>query len=155
MADPTVADFKSLFPEFDPLDDAVITVWLDQALATLSSSNWGVCYNEAVLYLTAHNLALSQKRIASAQVRGANVLISSTAGPLTSASGAGLSVSYAFSNLATTGNANQSQYQKTDYGQYYAALKVRCLKRLFVSPSRRRCGICGNFFFGSCCGCVC
>lgn len=122
---PDLATFRALFPEFASVPDASIQVLLTGNEEGLSKSNWGLCFAKAVLYLTAHELALSQARIAGSVDAGGGVVIAPT-GQVQSASAEGLSVSFAIPS-------NQNEYQawlaQTPYGQRFLALQRQCLSR--------------------------
>ena len=63
MIEPTLANFRILFPEFDAIDDVRIQLYIDDAIDELSKANWGKCWGKAVLYYAAHQLQLSIDRI--------------------------------------------------------------------------------------------
>lgn len=127
MAEPTppsLALFRILFPEFASVSDETIQAYLDGNIEVLSMPAWGACYGRAVMYLAAHELALSQARIASS-VDAGGVVVAPT-GVVQSASAEGLSVSFAVPS-------NRSEYAawlaQTPYGQRYLALMRSCLSR--------------------------
>lgn len=51
--------FRSLHPEFDPLDDSIIEVKLSQAAERLDPAIYGQKYDQAHELLTAHLLVVS------------------------------------------------------------------------------------------------
>jgi len=123
-----LATFRVLFPEFDPVDDAEIEVYLDLSNDELSDIYWGVCYDRAVLYLAAHQLALSQNRRSDTTTDDLGFVETSTgAGAITQASAGGISAGYSASISDTAGNDRDSWLGKTEYGQMYLALKRTCL----------------------------
>jgi hypothetical protein len=120
--------FRARFPEFAPVVDATVQVWLDDSEADLSPEAWGDCYDRAVLYFAAHQLALSQNRVAGAAVgAGGAVVTTGGAGAIASASGGGLSVSFAVPKQATDGSIADAWLLQTAYGQYYLQLRDTCI----------------------------
>ena len=137
-----VATFRILFPEFDPVVDATVQFYLDQYGCTLSNTNWGDPASdpcsmkpEAQLYASAHEIALSQNRIADASVDPNGVVTTSgTAGPMTSASAGSISASFGASITAMQGSAADTWWATTGYGQHFLLLK-RSKMPLSVSSS--------------------
>lgn len=117
-----LATFRLYFPEWGAVADARVQLYLDDAEAYLNKQIWGDCYDKAVLYWSAHKLALSEQRVAQGSGAGG-----SGAGPLTSASVDGVSVGYAAPAWATGTNAGDAEYSKTPYGQEYLSLRQACL----------------------------
>jgi hypothetical protein len=118
--------FKALFPEFCSIDDDVINLWLSETLDYLSAAAFGDCYDRAALYFTAHELAMSQARLASAQESDGAVVVQG-GGIVQSASAGGLSVSYATPQFAVNGNADDAYYAQTPYGIKYLKLRDTCI----------------------------
>ncbi len=125
--DPTLENFRLVFPEFDPVADVAVEIYLDPNRDNLSTTAWGNCWGKAVLYLTAHELALAQNRQFSASESDGKVQIPAQSGVISSSSAGGLSASFTTSASQSSGNDNQSWLQQTPYGQRYAALKRQCL----------------------------
>lgn len=116
MIEPTLVNFRLLFPEFDGVDDARVELFLQCAIDAMNS---GECYAKATLYRTAHELSLNiQQSSGSDNVSGA--------GALTSASADGLSV--AFASVDWANSADGSWWSKTPYGQKYMQLIAECSK---------------------------
>lgn len=122
---PTLALFRVLYPEFSSVSDVTVEFYLDDNACGMSQSSWGRCYAKAALYMTAHQIALSQARIASTADSGGAAVVSPT-GVVQSASAEGLSVSFAVPQ-------NRSEYAswlgQTPYGQELLALQRQCLSR--------------------------
>lgn len=119
-----INDFRTLFPELDPVEDSLVQYYLDRYDCTLSDTYWGCTKPEAQLYLSAHMIALSQKRQANTQITaGGQVVNSSGSGALTSASDVSLSVGYAPNATMLQGSDADTFYGTTPYGQYYLSLK--------------------------------
>ena len=124
MTPPTVTLFKTIYPEFDQTDDAVIQYYLDSAAAELSQSLWGNCWPKAVMYLAAHELSLALARQAEGDSGSETPGVPAT-GVIASASVEGLSVSF---DTGVAGNsANSAWLAQTPYGQAFAALARRCV----------------------------
>lgn len=123
-----LANFRLLFPEFDPVSDTEVQFYIDLSLEELSTTYWGDCYDRAALYLAAHQLALSQNRRSNVSIDPDGfVETSSGAGAITQASAGGLSASYSPSLSDTSGSDRDSWLNKTEYGQNYLALKRTCM----------------------------
>ena len=119
--------FRLFFPEFSGIDAAVIELYLVLYNATLEETTWGDCFGQAVLYRSAHELALSQNRQANAQTTSSGfVTTSSGAGAITQASAGGISASYAQSTTQSAGSDTDTYLSQTQYGQQYLALKRQC-----------------------------
>ena len=126
-----VATFRILFPEFDPVADSTVQFYLDYYDCALSNLYWGDPASdpnsmkpEAELYASAHEIALSQNRIANASVDPNGVVTtSSTAGPMTSASAGSISAGFGATVLSTQGSAADTFFATTEYGQHFLMLK--------------------------------
>lgn len=138
--------FRAIFPEFVTIADDTVNVWLNDATDTLSQTAWGDCYGHAVLYYTAHNLALSQNRAADAVVDGSSVRTQATAGVITSASDGRLSTSFADSSA--NGSQRDKWFSKTEYGQAYIAKRRECLHGSRISKARFQVPVPTDGFFG-------
>ncbi len=129
-----LATFRILFDEFADVQNATVTVWLDDSAELLCEGSWGTCYPKAVLYYTAHQLALSENRKADAVSSGSNVQTTTTSGVITSASDGRLSTSFAEGNK--NGNEKDLWLDRTAYGQAYNALRRQCLNGARISSAR-------------------
>lgn len=69
----SVATFKTMYPEFDGVDDAIVDTVMRREVAALepSASDWGSCYVQAIELRTAHKLALRARSQASRSASGA------------------------------------------------------------------------------------
>lgn len=123
---PDLATFRALFPEFVSVDDAVVTLYLDDAIGHLDAASWGRCFAKAALNYSAHELALAQARAASASVQSGGVVIPQT-GKLQSGSEEG--ISFAFEASTANKTATGEWLAQTPYGQAYLALQRECLSR--------------------------
>ena len=83
MVTPTT--FKIRFPEFETTTDIRIQLFLDDSATQISESKFGISYDLAISYLTAHYLSLSIKTDAGS---------SGSIGDVASKSVEGVSVSY-------------------------------------------------------------
>jgi len=127
MIEPTLANFRILFPEFDAIDDVRIQLYIDDAIDELSKANWGKCWGKAVLYYAAHQLQLSIDRIDGGGGSGGGS--GSQSGKLTSASADGLSVGFAQS--PASGSSDWAYWLSlTPYGQTFLALANSCLPKM-------------------------
>ncbi len=122
---PDLATFRALYPEFASVADAAVQVQLTVAGDELDQGAWGLCYAKAVLTYAAHMLALSQARVAAAQVVGAGVVLPPT-GQVQSAGAEGLTVSFA---VPQGQGAAAAWYSQTPYGQAFLAYQRQCLSR--------------------------
>jgi hypothetical protein len=110
----TPDDIRIRFPEFsDPVEypDARIQLFIDDTICIMGAdeSRWS-CYDPAQAYLTAHFLA-----VGTATESGSS---SGTAGPITSKSAGGVSVTRGYT--ASPGMSQQdSFYSSTSYGQRF------------------------------------
>jgi len=120
-----LATFRALFPEFASVADPAVQVQLDAAGDELDATAWGLCYPKAVLTQAAHTLALSQARVAAAQIVGAGVVLPPT-GQVQSAGAEGLTVSFA---VPQGQSAAAAWYSQTPYGQAFLAYQRQCLSR--------------------------
>ncbi len=111
----TYAEFIALYPEFASMSQVIVQDRLTRATALLLSSAWGDFYETAIGLDAAHNLALKS-------LIGGNAIggVQAAVGQITSASGAGLSTSFA---QAQTNNNTEEWYNKTVYGQEYLRLR--------------------------------
>lgn len=117
-----IKDIKDIFPELCDVSDNVAEFWLNHVTDYLCQQSWGDCYDKAVLFLTAHEIALSLQRQASGSAAGG-----SAGGVVQSASADGLSVSYSVPDYMVNGTIDETQYAKTPYGQKYLQLRDSCL----------------------------
>lgn len=120
---PDLATFRALFREFESVADPVIDLYLDDASETLDMAAWGRCYAKAVLYYTAHELALANARVSSAAMVGDTVTIPQS-GKLQSGSQGGISFSFEQSQAKSMSDEWLAQ---SPYGQSFAALRRQCL----------------------------
>lgn len=126
--DPTLLNFRALYPEFGSVADARIQLYIDIYTESLSETNWEDCFGLAVIYRSAHELALSQNREANASVTAnSQTVTASGAGAITQASAGQISVSYAETATQSGGSDNDAYLSQTQYGQQYLALKRQCL----------------------------
>lgn len=114
----TVSDFKSAFPEWASLTDAVAQRFLTQAQAYISTQNFRI--RPAVRVLAIQLMAGHLITLAKIDPTTGNPTIASeTVGFETSATVGGVSVSVAAPNSK---NAFESWMNSTGYGQQYLAL---------------------------------
>ncbi len=120
--------FRIFFPEFSSVAAEPIELYLALYNTSLQEDTWGDCFGEAILYRSAHEVALSQNRQANAQTTSSGfVTTSSGAGAITQASAGAISASYAQSSTQSLGSDTDTYLSQTQYGQQYLALKRQCL----------------------------
>lgn len=105
---PTVEQFKERFPRFADADEYFLELLLAEALTQVDDSWVEADYANAILYLMAHLYAMETGSQADRP------------GTIVAESFAGLSVSYGTGNVASASN-----YDATEYGRRYAALRKR------------------------------
>lgn len=114
---PTRAEFIAAYPALATVATAIIDSQLSLSSRLLDSGVWGDFYSDAVGLDTAHNLTV-QVISNSGQLGAFQV----AAGPMTSASAAGMSSS--FQSPDTSGKSHSEQwYLKTAYGQQFLRLR--------------------------------
>lgn len=114
---PTYADFITRFPIFNDVatyPQAVVEALIVEATNTIDTSWREVDYTPAILYLTAHLLALDNSSEGDAVDIGGPQNVSAE-------SFAGMSVAYS-DTAATPGSAAASSYGQTSYGRRYYEL---------------------------------
>lgn len=109
--DEVLAQFRILFPEFDESDDERVKLFISLARNRINKAAWGKQYNEALLYLTAHLLAM---RYGS---NGNGSPVTSTSQEVTSKSIGKISVGLSSSN--SDAYVGAGDYALTPYGRYY------------------------------------
>jgi hypothetical protein len=122
MADcPDISVFRARFPEFDPVADATVQMYLDDACGYLSPDAFGDCWERAVLYYAAHLLALAYNRCSSIEA----ATKPPASGAVSGSSAGGLSVSFASGSPKDT---TEAWYQQTGYGQEFLVLASECVE---------------------------
>jgi hypothetical protein len=106
MAD--VADVRALDISggLAALTDGQIQTYLDLAALQIDTDTWGDCYDSAHALLAAHNLT--------------SAMVASGGGPVTSASGGGLSITFG------TSTSHGGSWGSTAYGRQLQALALAC-----------------------------
>jgi len=109
---PTVADFRTKFPELEAdLEDSEIQALLDEAARSVDDTWTAGDFKNAILYLAAHNQMTMANT--AAFIDGDQLITSESIG--------GISVSY--STAGVTSSANSSSIcAGSEYGQRYLAL---------------------------------
>lgn len=110
----TVVDIlKEIAPEFASEDAARLDLFVELAAARISAPVFGKVYPQALAYLAAHLLSVSA-RSASAGAGGA-------AGPVTSATTGGVSVSFGQAQVSVS--TTDAALSTTGYGLEFLALR--------------------------------
>lgn len=134
----TLEEFRLLFPEFSDVSDAAIQVYLDLYNTTLDSANWGTLKGLGVLYASAHQIALSQKRQANAQRTPDDsfTIVTDEPGPIKSAKTQDIEADYQVATSAEKGNESSSAWSTTYYGRTYLDYRNAVVPK-GVTSSRR------------------
>jgi len=117
-----LATFRMLFPEFSGSIDDQINFWITRSSNYLSQGNFNDCWEDAVLYHAAHNLAQSNARGRLSAAQGANA-----PGVIQSASADGTTTTFALPKYINEANASDTEYAKTAYGQKYLQIRENCI----------------------------
>ena len=78
-ATPNVVAFKTMFPEFESIDDTLLQIALDQA-GQFVDDTWGASEADAIMYLAAHFMAIAQVTAST----GGRLVTSETIGRISS-----------------------------------------------------------------------
>ena len=112
----SVSEFKTIYPNFASVDDAILQFHLDCIVETTSEDVFGNCYKNAVYSLLAHEYTLYE--------RG-----SGASGPVTAESVGSLSRSYGM-----VGSQANTELALTNYG-----LQYKRLLRIYASGGKNIC----------------
>ena len=116
---PTLADFRTRFPAFNEVPDATVQAVLDEAIATVSTSNFiERDKTPAALYLTAHLLAV-EGWLAGAGAGGGGAAVTGT---IKRRKVGDVEVEFAGVSGGSGGSDLLAQYMGTIWGQRYVAL---------------------------------
>lgn len=128
---PSLSEFRALYPEFDApvATDAQVLAYLQPNIDEFSASVWGTgrCYKRGVYLLTAHELALSIARRASAAGNGG---VASVPGVLQSGHEEG--IAFAFQRT-TYSSATGEWLALSPYGMEFGVLSRACVNRSTLS----------------------
>ncbi len=128
------SDFVSAFPEFS--NEAVFTVstinfWIPQAYGQLNAYRFGVQIDLAAMLFVAHNVVLSAREVATANVGG---IPGQVTGPVTSKTVGPVSIAYGGQTSLEKGGA----WNGTTYGQrLYKMMKAYGVGPFYVAPRPR------------------
>ena len=123
---PTYAEFVALYPGFNSVLQATVEQQISFSARLLDESAWGDFFSDAVGLDVAHNLSLGLM-VAS----GPQGAMQGAAGPVTSASAAGMSASFAQPQWNSKSNV-ENFYYKTMYGQQFLRLRDSVMSRGFL-----------------------
>jgi hypothetical protein len=118
---PTLAEFRARFPIFTQHPDPQIEMILEEATNTIDTSWRELDYKIAIMYLTAHLLAVDASQSGDEVAVGS---AGSSSGVVSSESFGGMSISYA-TNSALQVAASKSTWGETEYGRRFYQLLVR------------------------------
>ena len=110
-----LADFRTRYPEFDGVADAVVNVYIDDAEQDTSATFFGDWHPRALAALAAHRLSTFLD--ASGNATGGQ------GGALAAASADGVSATY---EMPTDLSAADVLLWGTTYGQLYLEIRNRC-----------------------------
>lgn len=123
-----LATFRVFYPEFDPVPDATVVIYLDLFNEELDEVYWRTCKPKAVLARSAHEIALSQNRQSNAQETDAGQVVTAAgSGAISSATAGAITAGYTVGATLTSGSDADVYFYKTEYGQQYLLLKRQCL----------------------------
>lgn len=114
---PTYTQFITDYPEFTTMRKPQVELQLTLSAALLSQPAWDTFYSEGVMLDAAHTLAV---RAAAGQTPTGG--FQAAVGPITSASGAGVSTSFATVSVDSKSKSGV-WYNKTSYGQLFLRLR--------------------------------
>lgn len=112
---PSPSDFKTRFPQFATVDDARVQIFLTDAGNAIDITWLEKDYSPAIQYLAAHLMTLDD-------IAGGGDDTGQQAGPISSESFAGMSVSYAKRDQTI---AEKSTFGSTSYGRRYYELLIK------------------------------
>jgi hypothetical protein len=118
---PTLDDFRTRFPIFTQHPDPQVQMIIDEAAATIDTSWREADYKIAIMYLTAHLLAVDSSQVGDEVAVGS---AGSSSGVVSSESFGGMSISYA-TNSALQVAASKSTWGETEYGRRFYQLLIR------------------------------
>lgn len=124
---PTYAEFLGVYPGLTTFDSGLGQAQLALSCALLDSGVWGEQYSDGVMLDCAHNLTLMG--LAAAAANGG---VQAAAGPITSASVAGTSTSFATMGPGAK-PGSRDWYNKTAYGQMFLRLRDAVVPVGFLS----------------------
>ena len=113
----TYSEFVEAFPAFLTSPSGQVSMQLSLSSRRLDPLIWGEFYRDAMGYDAAHNLTLSLLMSQDAQSAQ-----QAAAGPVSSVSAAGVSISFEGSSTQG-GNETDAWYRKTGYGQMFLRLR--------------------------------
>ena len=109
----SVEDFKTLFPEFDAVDDAIVGAWLEFAECSVCLDRFPDCMQDkAHGFLGAHYLKLAVDRASNASAALA-------AGPMQSMSVGDVAVSFSPGQWVVDATDFASDLAQTQYGRIF------------------------------------
>lgn len=104
--EPTLVEFREIFPEFASSSDARVQYFMDLATAQVNTTAFGDCYAQAVYLLTAHNLTMMDPSRASSGSKSMEKV-------------GDLAVSYDTSS----GTGMDAEFNQTQYGKQFLQLR--------------------------------
>lgn len=109
---PTYADFIARFPIFADREQTTIELLLAESAGNIDETWIEKDYAPAIMYLTAHNLALDNSADGEAvEIGGQSAIASESFG--------GMSISYANSGAGASDSVSKTQWGLTAYGRRY------------------------------------
>ena len=142
----TLEEFRALFPEFSEVSDMSVQIYLDLYNNSLDGSTWGKAKSIGVLYASAHEVALSQKRQANAQRTpdDAFTIVTDEPGPIKSAKTQDIEADYQVATSSEKGNESTSVWSTTYYGRRYLDYRNAVVPKAVTSARR---GYYGTYYY--------
>lgn len=128
---PSLAEFRALFPEFNPpvASDELVLAYLEPNIEDFSAGVWGTgrCYKRGVYLLTAHELSLAIARRKAASQNGG---VAPVPGVLQSGHEEGIAFAFQRTSYA---NGTAEWFALTPYGMEFGVLMRSCINRSSLS----------------------
>lgn len=117
---PTAADIKTRFPAFAGIDNALIELYIDEAMLWVDTTWFETDYTIAIQYLTAHFMAAEGLLVSAT---GSGSAAGAVSGPIKSERLGDAAITY--SDRGSTGgwSGTDADLATTPYGQRFLALR--------------------------------
>ncbi|CTQ67134.1 DUF4054 domain-containing protein [Roseibium alexandrii] len=128
---PTAAEFKTRFPEFSPVSDALVDMILAETDAAVGTNWLERDRPVAVNLLTAHNLSMEGEPERSKAIAEGRSVSNAQSGPVSAMKVGDVSVTYeGRSKSDQKSETVADEYRKTSYGARYLEL----MRKNFTGP---------------------
>ena len=115
--------FRLFAAEFTDMDDAIVNTWIELTMPMVDCKQFASLYEQAVAYLTAHRIKMSQKSDGEAANDGNGGIAG-----ISSYSEGGVSISYNTPNLTQL----ERQEEATIYGLQYLAIREQMVTSVVI-----------------------